>query len=472
MPGLPLPLEPSPPRAVLRLRRAGPLWAQAARGDAAAFAAVYERHHEALYRYCRSILLHDEDARDALQNTMVSAFAALRRERRDFELRPWLFRIAHNEAISILRRRGETHELVDPPGHASELDDRVAEREELRLLRLDLDDLPERQRAALVLRELNGLGHAEIGAVLELSPTAVRHAIFEARNALFSCREGRAQACEDVRRLISDGDGRTLRGRGLRAHLRSCGGCLSYRDELQRRRRALRALAPPLPVATAAALLAQVLGSGTAAKLLACVAIAGGGVTLAGELQGGSEAARDPGERAELVRPEPAPRIPVPDFAAEARVAPRIAAARAPSSIDESRRQRRPTRAKARRRSTPASIVETQAPVTLPHETRAPVLPVVALAPQRRARPESRRRPEPPATRERTEMPATIERPVTAERPAAAEVERPAAPERPAPTTPEPPVREPEPTATPSRDTGATEAPPPAPTRTPTTRRP
>ncbi len=411
MSGLPLPLEPSPPRAALRLRRAGPLWAQAARGDAAAFAAVYERHHEALYRYCRSILLHDEDARDALQNTMVSAFAALQRERRDFELRPWLFRIAHNEAISILRRRGDTHELLDPPGHASELDDRVAEREELRLLRLDLDDLPERQRAALVLRELNGLGHAEIGAVLELSPTAVRHAIFEARNALFSCREGREQPCEDVRRLISDGDGRTLRGRGLRAHLRSCGGCLSYRDELQQRRRALRALAPPLPVATAAALLAQLLGSGTAAKLLACAVIAGGGVTLAGELQGGSEAARPSSERAERARPQPARPAPVGDV--QARVAPRNAAAPAPPSIDESRGEPpRRTRAKAPRRGKPTATVVPRAPL----ETRTPVLPV-ALAPQRRAapsepvsarRPRSRRRARPPETRRR---PAGQERP-------------------------------------------------------------
>src|SRR5215218_3313243 len=126
----------------LRIRSEGTLRSRAARGDAAAFAAVYERHHQALYRYCRSILRHDEDAQDALQSTMTRAFAALQDEQRDFELRPWLFRIAHNEAITILRRRRDTDEL-DEQTAPGELEDRVTEREQLRLLRLDLADLPE-----------------------------------------------------------------------------------------------------------------------------------------------------------------------------------------------------------------------------------------------------------------------------------------------------------------------------------------
>src|SRR3954466_14444208 len=123
--------------ATLRLRRHGTLRSRAARGDAAAFAAVYERHHQALYRYCRSILRHEEDAQDALQNTMTKAFAALQLQQRDFDLKPWLFRIAHNEAISILRRRRDTAELVDIPDHAP-MEDLVIEREELRALQMDL----------------------------------------------------------------------------------------------------------------------------------------------------------------------------------------------------------------------------------------------------------------------------------------------------------------------------------------------
>ncbi|MDA0160773.1 sigma-70 family RNA polymerase sigma factor [Solirubrobacter ginsenosidimutans] len=280
--------------ATLRIRREGTLRLRAARGDGPAFAAIYARHHQALYRYCRSILRHDEDAQDALQSTMMRAFAALQDEQRDFELRPWLFRIAHNEAITILRRRRETDELDEQPA-PGDLEDRVADREELRLLQLDLADLPERQRAALILRELNGLSHAEIGVVLELSPGAVKQAIFEARSALFSFREGREMACHDIRSMLSDGDGRVLRGRGVRGHLRECTDCRRFKADVETRPKALRALAPPLPVGGAAALLAQILGGGaTAAKLLACIAIAGSGTTLAVEMQHAREPVRTP----------------------------------------------------------------------------------------------------------------------------------------------------------------------------------
>src|ERR1700733_13609857 len=82
-------------------------------GDERAFAALYERYHQPLYRYCRSIVRNDADAQDALQAALANAFAALRAGRRDAPLRPWLFRIAHNEAISLLRRRGTVAEPLD-----------------------------------------------------------------------------------------------------------------------------------------------------------------------------------------------------------------------------------------------------------------------------------------------------------------------------------------------------------------------
>ena len=264
----------------VRLLPESRLRSRAARGNDAAFAAAYERHHQALYRYCRSIVQNDQDAQDALQNAFTRAFAALQTEQRDFDLRPWLFRIAHNEAITVLRQRRGTAVLDDDTQVAGALEDQVAGREELRLLRADLADLPERQRAALVLRELSGLSHEEIGRVLDLSPAGVKQALFDARNALWSARDGRALACDDVRRKLSDGDGRVLRGRGVRAHLRSCVICQGFRAELASRPQRLRLLAPPLPAAGAASLLSPLLG-GTAAKLLACVALAGGGTTVA-----------------------------------------------------------------------------------------------------------------------------------------------------------------------------------------------
>ena len=151
-----------------RLRRTSALRSLALRGDERAFTTLYRRHHQELYRYCRSILRHDQDAQDALQSTMAKAFAALQHEERDFELRPWLFRIAHNEAISILRRRRPTADLEAARALGTDACRAGGGRARLAELEADLADLPERQRAALVLRELNGLGHEEIAVVLGL----------------------------------------------------------------------------------------------------------------------------------------------------------------------------------------------------------------------------------------------------------------------------------------------------------------
>ncbi len=77
----------------------------AAKGSTAAFSTVYRRHHQAIYRYCLSIVGNEHDARDALQETMASALRAIKGEERAISLRPWLFRIAHNEAITVLRKK-------------------------------------------------------------------------------------------------------------------------------------------------------------------------------------------------------------------------------------------------------------------------------------------------------------------------------------------------------------------------------
>ena len=85
----------------------------AASGDRRAFEAIFRRHHRELYRYCRAILGDADEAQDALQSTMVKALRALPGERREIALKPWLFRVAHNEADrdpagQALRRRSWT----------------------------------------------------------------------------------------------------------------------------------------------------------------------------------------------------------------------------------------------------------------------------------------------------------------------------------------------------------------------------
>src|SRR3954451_1942340 len=131
----------------LRFGREPLLRSRAAQGDAAAFARIYERHHEALYGYCQSLLRDDQDAQDALQSAMESAFAALQREQVDGELRPWLFRLAHEQALAIRSRRRELVTPADTSGSEPGTDERFAERELLRDLRDDVAELPDRQRA-------------------------------------------------------------------------------------------------------------------------------------------------------------------------------------------------------------------------------------------------------------------------------------------------------------------------------------
>jgi RNA polymerase sigma factor (sigma-70 family) len=232
-------------------------------GSTRAFAVLYRRHHQALYRYCRSIVHDDDDAQDALQSAMMRALAALQARKRDVAVRPWLFRIVHNEAVSLLRRRRSHSSLVEglEPADGG-LERTVEQRERFAGLIADLRCLAERQRAALVMRELSGLSIEEIAAALSTSPGAAKQSVFEARSALQEFEEGRAMECEAVRRAISDGDGRVLRARKIRAHLRACPGCRDFELMITKRTAELHALAPALPAVAASAMLARLLAHG------------------------------------------------------------------------------------------------------------------------------------------------------------------------------------------------------------------
>src|SRR6516225_3039383 len=211
---LALPIRSSPELALARgLSSDERLARLASKGSVRAYAVLYQRHHQALYRYCRSIVRDEDDAQDALQNAMTRALVALRAKERDLAVRPWLFRIAHNEAVSILRRRHPTALLTDELEPADPLAADILEgRDRLATLVADLQALPERQRGALLMRELSGLSIEEIAGVLSTSPGATKQILFEARRALHDFAEGRAMDCEQIRRAISDGDRRVLRG--------------------------------------------------------------------------------------------------------------------------------------------------------------------------------------------------------------------------------------------------------------------
>jgi RNA polymerase sigma factor (sigma-70 family) len=241
-------------------------------------AAIFERHHQSLHRYCHSILGNSHDAADALQNTMVKALRALQGETRTIELRPWLYRIAHNESISLLRAR-RTDSDLDAAAHVSDTAaaNVVQSRERLRSLTEDLEELTERQRGALLMRELGGLPFTEIATALQTSASAVKQSVYEARCALEAIEEGRAMSCETIRRTLSDGDRRMLRGMRMRGHLRACASCHDFEIALRQRPAQLAAMTAPLPLGAAAAMLHGLLGGSSSG---------GGGGGLAAGLAG------------------------------------------------------------------------------------------------------------------------------------------------------------------------------------------
>jgi RNA polymerase sigma factor (sigma-70 family) len=266
------------PALRLRLLSDERLARRSAAGDRAAFGVLFERHHQPVYRYCRSILGDAEEAADALQSTMEKALAAIGRRDAAAPLRAWLFRIAHNESISQLRRRRTTaaQPLEADGAIAPDVAATAEQRERLAQLVRDLRELPERQRGALLMREVAGLSHEEIAAAFAVSVGAVKQSIHEARTALHDQARGREMTCESVCRALGEGDGRTARQRRIRAHLRACDDCRAFNAGLKARRADLAALTPLLPGPAAAAILAAITGTG-----------AGGGGLLAGLLGGG-----------------------------------------------------------------------------------------------------------------------------------------------------------------------------------------
>jgi len=127
--GLPIPLGLMSDDRLARLVQSG---------SERAFAMIYERYNQRLYRYTCSILHDGEDARDALQSTLAHAFAALQRGKPDAPLCPWLFRIAHNEAISIVRRRAAVYDMKAPELCVPSAEEIAGERTRLAALVADL----------------------------------------------------------------------------------------------------------------------------------------------------------------------------------------------------------------------------------------------------------------------------------------------------------------------------------------------
>jgi RNA polymerase sigma factor (sigma-70 family) len=192
----------------VRLRPVGPdasdaeLVAQLRLGQHSAFDTLADRYHARLLHYCWQILRSREDAEDALQDVLASAFSALIADEREIELRPWLYRIARNRCINELRRaKAVAVESMDE--HWADNGRTAAEtaggRLDFRELVRGIQSLPDTQRTALLLREVDGFAYRQIAAALNTTVPAVKSLLVRARAGLLDAAVYGAMCDDDAR---------------------------------------------------------------------------------------------------------------------------------------------------------------------------------------------------------------------------------------------------------------------------------
>ena len=243
-------------------------------GSATAFETLDRRHRPTVLRQCACLLRSSHDAEEATQQAMFAAYRALAAGKVPKSFLAWLTTIARNECFDMIRaRKGVEPLLVEVAAGGETLPERVEHRERLETLKRDLVELPEAQRRALVLRGVGDLSHAEIARLLGGTETEMRTLVHEARSSLAEFEAGRELDCDMVRERIDSGDGRALRARRVRAHLRACESCATAAGRTPGRRRGLGALLPfPIFGAIRAALFGG--GAGVAGPV-AVVAVSG-----------------------------------------------------------------------------------------------------------------------------------------------------------------------------------------------------
>lgn len=168
---------------LLRTQSDGRLTTLAAAGHDRAFEAIVDRYRKPLHRYLRR-LLSEPLAEDVLQATFVRAWQALKSGSEVRDLRPWLYRIAHNQAVNALRAASVGIPEVSGVEAAASTETAVQQRDELRRALDGIGALPERQRAALVAIAVADRPHADVARELGLSDGALRQLLLRARMAL------------------------------------------------------------------------------------------------------------------------------------------------------------------------------------------------------------------------------------------------------------------------------------------------
>jgi RNA polymerase sigma factor (sigma-70 family) len=289
---------------LMRLKSDEQLIALTRRGQTGAFEALVQRYQSRLLAFCRHMLGSTEDAEDVLQEVFTASFNAMLADQRPINARPWLYRIARNRCLNHLRRPTsagqDSMDVFETDGGATTADT-VHKREEFRQIVADVQSLPETQRTALLLREIDALSYDDIAHAMDTTVPSVKSLLVRARVSLAEAAEARLLTCEEVRLELGHvAEGITKTTAPARRHLKSCERCRVFRGELRKANRALAAVYPLGPLVIVKKFLtAKVgLGAGTASSgssaaggagfaAGSCAAAGGAGAGAGGALSAG-----------------------------------------------------------------------------------------------------------------------------------------------------------------------------------------
>jgi RNA polymerase sigma factor (sigma-70 family) len=278
---------------LLRLQSDERLITLVRRGNHHAFEALVARYQARLLAFCRHMLSSREDAEDVLQEVFAAAFNAILADSREINVRPWLYRIARNRSLNHLRKAqaiGVDSMDVHLSEHGLTTADKVHRREEFRQLMSDVQELPETQRTALLLREIDALSYEQIAEAMETTVPSVKSLLVRARVGLAEAAEARQLSCEEVRDELGEvAEGLRRTSPPVRRHLRGCDRCQVFRRQLRQTNRALAAVFPVGPLLLLKkALLAHAGGAAAGTGGAAAAGTAAGAAGAAGAAAGGA----------------------------------------------------------------------------------------------------------------------------------------------------------------------------------------
>jgi RNA polymerase sigma factor (sigma-70 family) len=238
------------------------------------------------------MLASQEDAEDVLQEVFAASFNAICADDRPINARPWLYRIARNRCLNHLRRpqpSGQDSMDVFERDGGTTTADTVHKREEFRHIVADVQELPETQRTALLLREIDALSYEQIAEAMDTTVPSVKSLLVRARVALAEAAEARLLTCSEVRfELGQVAEGIARSSAPVRRHLKGCDRCRTFKGELRKTSRALAAIYPIGPLLFMKKLWVAKIGAGAGAS---AAASSGGGAAAGAGVAGATAAA-------------------------------------------------------------------------------------------------------------------------------------------------------------------------------------